>query len=255
LINLHGIPKPTYRAYQLLHETGNESLTVTGPPPPPPIGGTCEEPQDGIDVWGGDVGTLVEGVGSSAECCQLCVDFAPPKYLHECMTYTWWKNEKRCGLKDWSKRVNSTANPNRISANVTRPPKKPATPIDLCSANTGVMAVRNGSEFLDILMWNHAAQVDPICDCMVDVLLPQTVSAAALSASTVRRIDEEHANPLATWLKMGAPDYTTEAQNQEILAASELQTENLAAVGSIVAGGFNMLVPAHGVAVVRILAN
>ena len=30
LINLHGIPKPTYRAYQLLHESGNTRLEVTG---------------------------------------------------------------------------------------------------------------------------------------------------------------------------------------------------------------------------------
>ena len=28
LINLHGIPKPSYRAYQLLHETGEERLNV-----------------------------------------------------------------------------------------------------------------------------------------------------------------------------------------------------------------------------------
>ena len=32
LINLHGIPKPTYRAYQLLHETGRERLQVVSMP-------------------------------------------------------------------------------------------------------------------------------------------------------------------------------------------------------------------------------
>ena len=30
LINVHGVPKPTYRAYQLLHETGTQRLNVTG---------------------------------------------------------------------------------------------------------------------------------------------------------------------------------------------------------------------------------
>ena len=30
LMNIHGIPKPTYRAFELLHELGNEQLTVDG---------------------------------------------------------------------------------------------------------------------------------------------------------------------------------------------------------------------------------
>ena len=57
LINLHGIPKPSYRAYQLLHETGTERLIVRGPskPTPPLPSGTCGAPVDDMDVWGGDV--------------------------------------------------------------------------------------------------------------------------------------------------------------------------------------------------------
>ena len=31
--------------------------------------------------------------------------------------------------------------------------------------------------------------------------------AGQLAAATVRRIDETHANPLAAWIAMGAPDY------------------------------------------------
>ena len=38
LLNIHGIPKPAYRAFQLLHELGNEILPVTGS-------------HDTIDVW------------------------------------------------------------------------------------------------------------------------------------------------------------------------------------------------------------
>ena len=57
LINLHGIPKPTYRAYQLLHETGSTRLPVQGPPKPvpPTPNGKCGEIVEGMDVWGGDV--------------------------------------------------------------------------------------------------------------------------------------------------------------------------------------------------------
>lgn len=52
LINLHGIPKPTYRAYQLLHETGDQRLPVTGPekPTPSPPKGTCGVAVENMDV-------------------------------------------------------------------------------------------------------------------------------------------------------------------------------------------------------------
>ena len=93
LINLHGVPKPTYRAYQLLHETGDERLAVTGPPPPPPPTGSCSAPEHGLDVWGGDVGALVENVASAAECCELCVRDA------KCKTYTFWNNQGKCGCE------------------------------------------------------------------------------------------------------------------------------------------------------------
>lgn len=49
-----------------------------------------------------------------------------------------------------------------------------------------------------------------------------TTNQGRLPGATVRRIDENHANPLKAWLDMGAPDYTTKQQNAEILAASQL---------------------------------
>ena len=75
LVNLHGVPKPTYRAYQLLHESGEERLAVTPlqDPHPAPTG-ACGVPMDNTDVWGGDVPgqSPVDGVASLADCCQLC---------------------------------------------------------------------------------------------------------------------------------------------------------------------------------------
>jgi len=47
-------------------------------------------------------------------------------------------------------------------------------------------------------------------------------AAKQLRGATVRRIDETHANPLAAWIAMGAPDYTTAAQNVQLLSASQL---------------------------------
>lgn len=65
------------------------------------------------------------------------------------------------------------------------------------------------------------------------------VIAPKLASATVRRIDETHANPLAAWIKMGAPDYTNAAQNAVLLTASELVVEKLADVATVRSGALN----------------
>lgn len=84
--------------------------------------------------------------------------------------------------------------------------------------------MQNGSAWIDLLLYNHASFADPIVDCNITVTLPLHL-AIRLRGATVRRIDETHSNPLASWIAMGAPDYTTNAQNAALLAASELITE------------------------------
>lgn len=84
--------------------------------------------------------------------------------------------------------------------------------------------MQNGSAWVDLLLYNHASFADPIVDCNLTVTLPSHL-ASRLSEATVRRIDETHSNPLASWIAMGTPDYTTAAQNAALLTASELITE------------------------------
>ena len=84
--------------------------------------------------------------------------------------------------------------------------------------------MQNGSAWIDLLLYNHASFADPIVDCNITVTLPLQF-AVQLRGATVRRIDETHSNPLAAWIAMGAPDYTTTEQNDALLAASELVTE------------------------------
>lgn len=87
-----------------------------------------------------------------------------------------------------------------------------------------MLAIQNGSAWIDLLLYNHASFADPIVDCNLTVALPSHV-VGRLGEATVRRIDETHSNPLASWIGMGAPDYTTAAQNAALLKASELITE------------------------------
>lgn len=42
---------------------------------------------------------------------------------------------------------------------------------------------------------------------------------------TLRRIDEEHGNPLRLWEKMGRPDYLNRAEIEELKAKSAVEPE------------------------------
>ena len=294
LINLHGVPKPTYRAYllrimiscvkhtdrdlhtnstyeyhicinrsryQLLHETGDTRLPVAGPVPPPvpTPQGTCGAPVEGEDVWGGDVAPVATpcptcGLFTLADCCDLCLRQNKPGAV--CDIADLWHEPgqdrgNKCGLKSFAQKVNVTKNPMRTYVPVKHAPSPPPSNEYLCAVNTGVLAVQNGSSWVDLLLYNHASFADPIVDCNITVTLPAAL-AGQLSKATVRRIDETHSNPLAAWIAMGAPDYTTAAQNAALLAASELVTEELASIAKVQKSGFEMLVPTHGVAAVRV---
>jgi hypothetical protein len=171
-----------------------------------------------------------------------------------CDTAELWVNpgETRgymCAMKRFAGKTNITKNPGRVYSSVTRQPSPPPNNNDLCATNTGVLAVQNGSTFIDLLVYNHASFASDIVDCDITV----GVTAAHLADATVRRVDETHANPLATWIAMGAPDYTTQAQNAVLLASSQLLVEKLSEVASKVGPNtFTIKVPTHGVAAVRI---
>jgi len=260
MVNLHGVPKPTYRAYQILHETGDTRLAVAGPSPPKPIppSGQCGAIVPNTDVWGGEIVTKDPcstcGLFTMEDCCGMCLEQNEQGKV--CDTAELWHapgdetHGYRCALKQFADKTNITANPGRSYVRITgrKPTPRPSND-DLCALNAGVLAVKNGSAFVDLLIYNHAAFADPIVDCSMTVKVP---GMSKLAAATVRRIDETHANALAAWIEMGAPDYTSATQNAALLAASELVVEKLADVATVGAGQFTLTVPTHGVAAVRI---
>ena len=213
LINLHGVPKPSFRALQLLHETGSLRYpALPRVPPPPPA---CGPALSGMDLFGGDLGPPVENVSSLAACCALC------QALVGCQAYTHWTREARCGLKG-SAQLPAQPNPDRASGRLPPPPE--------CQTYTGVLAIRNSS-VLDVLVYASAPQnvawSVPYCNVTLTLAGPATPAAAAAATATVRRIDATHANPRAAWEAMGAPNYTTPAQNQQILAAAAMPARPL----------------------------
>lgn len=247
LINLHGVPKPTYRAYQLLHETGDVRLPVNPLQPPPVINDTCGEMLESTDFKGGDI-SRVNGVNDIDQCCYLCA----LNRAHDggsCNAVSWMVKENTCILKDTSQGISVVANPDRVSAKVD---SNPLVDDELCAKNTNILPVYNSvTKRLDLFYYNHASYADPINDCQVTAVLPADIDPAKLAQATVQRIDEQHSNPLATWVEMGAPDYTNSSQNDAIRASSELKSESLPA-GAVTGTSILLTIPTHGIAVVSI---
>jgi xylan 1,4-beta-xylosidase len=120
LLTLHGVPKPTYRAFELLHRLGDEQTPSQGK-------------HDTVDAW----------------------------------------------------------------------------------------AVRR-DDALTVVLTNHAPPRQPIARQRVRLEL---LNAPPVRSVTLERIDAAHANPKAAWLAMGAPEYPTTSQVEDLEHASRLLPE------------------------------
>jgi xylan 1,4-beta-xylosidase len=147
LLTIHGVPKPSYRAFELLHDLGEERYTVAGD-------------HQTVDAW----------------------------------------------------------------------------------------AVRRGRE-LTVLLSNHVMPRQPISREAVRIEIQGT---RASQRAVIRRIDEEHANPVAAWRAMGAPEYPSRRQVDELIEASEIRTEGVAIERADGRVGLTVELPPHAVASITI---
>jgi len=146
LVNLYGIPKPVFRAYQLLHETGDTQFGVSGSHP-----------------------------------------------------------------------------------------------------TAGVLVTQNETH-TQLLIYNHDLPLVPLDEVQVCVsitgLTPQNYE------STLRRIDDDNCNPMATWVSQGSPEYPNQAQLEELLAASEFVSSSIENTVGNSDISFVVTIPAQGVAAI-----
>lgn len=147
LLNLYGIPKPTYRAYELLHQLGHELLTVEGT-------------HATVDGW----------------------------------------------------------------------------------------AVRKGQS-VTLLLTNHALPRHPIQREQLQIRL---TGAQSPQRTSIRRIDAEHANPVAVWRQLGEPDYLRAAEVELLEAASRLIPEPIVPRYEDGAVYLDLDLPPHAVAAITV---
>jgi len=224
LLTIYQIPKPSYRAFQLLHETGTERVATTKPTPPPP---QCTQEQN-IDYYGYDVGQIAN-IPDAASCCSACWS------TQGCLYWSYQVNEKVCMLK--SSNANKTSASDRVSGVVTNPQ-------DACGANTGVVPILNrGTNTLLILAYNHATEGAPAPDCSLAITL-KTGNFKAGSL-TIRRVDKTHANGRQSWTDMGKPQYLNQNQIDSLIKASQMVSESLANLN-------NVLIPGNSFAAITV---
>ena len=129
----------------------------------------------------------------------------------------------------------------------------------LCAINTGVIASVNSSstseqqQLLLLLLYNHAPwQNTSSCDCLLSASI-SGLPATALAGATVRRIDQQHANPRQTWIDLGMPQYPTAKQIAQMQAGSALLAEPLATVAQVTSSSsFTFTLPQHSVFAVSV---
>ncbi len=148
LLNLYGVAKPVYRAFQLLHELGNQSYLVDGMHPT-------------LDAW-----------------------------------------------------------------------------------------VVRGDENVTVLLNNHALPRHSIDTVTAHVTLTHSSQPRETS---LRRIDDAHANPKRLWREMGEPKYLSPAIVEELDQASEIKAEPLDTKYENQTITFDVDVPPHGIAAVAIV--
>lgn len=71
-------------------------------------------------------------------------------------------------------------------------------------------------------------------------------------AAFVERIDETHANPLAQWREMGAPDYLSALQVEQLQTASRVAREPHAWTYEDRVAQIEIELPAHAVAAITL---
>jgi len=79
-----------------------------------------------------------------------------------------------------------------------------------------------GDRALAVLVWHYHDDGAPGPEVAVDLSLAGLPAQAATAVLTHFRIDDEHSNAHAAWLKMGSPQEPTPAQYAELQRASEL---------------------------------
>ncbi|CAB9527953.1 Beta-xylosidase [Seminavis robusta] len=232
LMTVSGIPKPAWRAFQMLHEHGGDqrlevtlnqvngrTFTTGGREDDytPQSSGTCFT-ESNIHFARYDLGTVAEAKTVEA-CCDAC------RKNSECFVFSFFTNETKCLLKA-SDHGRKPYIDNVVSGWKSTLPR-PAPAIS-------VMATSKSKEQTAIFLgyWD-ANDIESIgANRTVKVMLKPSLQTqtgyhppVASYSATEYRIDKTHANAIQVYQAMGSPPKPSPKQLEELMKASQVVPE------------------------------
>ena len=245
LMTISGVPKPGWRAFQLLHQhAGNTRIkaTVTESVIYDQLGlidssshqANCTI-EDGTEFSGFDIGTAPTAK-TLDECCNAC------RSNNLCSFWTFFHTNSSCYLKT-SDAGRTHTTKDVTSGSSTLPPKPSGKGTRIAALVTSNDSMNNNNNVLLKDQFSSKSGISVFLsfwsingtesDRSVNVMFVNDttnmdnnyndICKKYLTTATMYRIDENNCNPFAKWKSMGSPGKPTIAQVEELIKASELK--------------------------------
>ena len=252
-----GIPKPVWRAFQLLHTHAGDHITNTtvtqpggsvststtattadaAPPVRAHIGDTCALVPNS-DFEGGDILNNSDHLvlPNAAACCAACQNHSGTSPETRCQLWSWASPDSKCcasrcylkqkdGVK--STKQDSTFTSGYVGA--APPPPPPPGPKPQVSAFATVNGTSGDPGSLRVFLgfWGNPKAVTPALNRNVTVTVSHDASAAPGASVNVYTIGGGVCDPRTAWEAMGSPANPSPSQLDVLMKASEVGMSTL----------------------------
>jgi xylan 1,4-beta-xylosidase len=219
LMTISGVPKPAWRAFQLLHEHAGDqrvNCTITESAVNLAFSPTTQSKctfESNTNLAGFDL--KATSAKTTEDCCDAC------RADSDCSFWTYFESNFTCRLKtsDAGRRKESRA----VSGSSTAPPAPNANGTRIAALVTSKAKPRPDLKGTSVFLsfWSQNGTEAERTVALIFSGIPLDHSTVPEYA-TEYRIDATHANPHAQWVSMGSPRKPTQAQIAELVQASEV---------------------------------
>ena len=246
-----GVPKPVWRAFQLLHTHAgdtrvNTTLTQPSAAAAAETAAAVEHPAQtcselpGTNFEGGDILPNSQHLvlPDAAACCAACQNHSGTSPETRCQLWTWASPKSsccagRCYLKQATTSPHKRADPTMTSGYVgaAPPPPPPPGPKPQISAFSTVNATAGvGSLRVFLGFWGNPQQdsANPVANRTVTVSVTHPSGQAPGATATLYQIGGGVCDPRSAWEAMGSPANPNPAQLATLNKASEYGTSTVA---------------------------
>jgi len=217
LMTVSGVPKPGWRAFEMLHKFGGDTRVNTIIHQNMSFSSSSSSSscvtESNTNFAGFDVVTATSA-RTVDECCEAC------KNENKCSYWT-FLNDTKCMLK--SSDAGRTSDENSTSGSDASPPSPPI-PDAPCISAFATHSSETDQIALFLSFWSNTSDVS---NRSVEVLRPQSYEHV-----TEYRIDASHANAYPVWQSMGSPPKPNKQQLDAMMQASLVVPKPLAFGGN-----------------------